>query len=64
MINEQNHSNLLSDRLLLQMTAAAAAAQARPGLPPSLAFENHPNSSVGSNGLWRPALRPFLGKEN
>jgi hypothetical protein len=48
--NEQQHQNLLHDRLLLQMAAANRQQH--------LAFDGHPQP----NGLWRPALRPFIGK--
>lgn len=50
--NEQQHQNLLHDRLLLQMAAASRQQQ-------QLSFDGHPQPP---NGLWRPSLRPFLGK--
>jgi hypothetical protein len=49
--NEQQHQNLLHDRLLLQMAAANRQQH--------LSFDGHPSPP---NGLWRPALRPFIGK--
>jgi hypothetical protein len=48
---QQQHQNLLHDRLLLQMAAASRQQQ--------LSFDGHP---LPPNGLWRPTLRPFLGK--
>ena len=48
---QQHHQNLLHDRLLLQM----AASNRQSHLP---SFDGHPSP----NGLWRPALRPFIGK--
>ena len=48
---QQQHQNLLHDRLLLQM-----AASNRQSHMPS--FDGHPSP----NGLWRPTLRPFIGK--
>ena len=50
---DSQHPNLLSDRLLLQMAAASRSGQ-------SLAFDGH--SILPPNGLWRPTLRPYIGK--
>jgi hypothetical protein len=50
-INEQQHQNLLHDRLLFHMAAASRQQH--------LSFDGHPPPP---NGLWRPALRPFIGK--
>lgn len=49
--NEQQHQNLLHDRLLLHMAAANRQQH--------LSFDGHP---LPPNGLWRPGLRPFIGK--
>jgi hypothetical protein len=50
-INEQQHQNLLHDRLLFHMAAASRQQH--------LSFDGHPPPP---NGLWRPTLRPFIGK--
>jgi len=49
--NEQQHQNLLHDRLLFHMAAASRQQH--------LSFDGHPQPP---NGLWRPTLRPFIGK--
>lgn len=48
--NNEQHQNLLHDRLL-QLAAASRQQQ--------FSFDGHPPPP---NGLWRPTLRPFLGK--
>ncbi len=48
---QQQHQNLLHDRLLFHM----AAANRQQHLP----FDGHPPPP---NGLWRSTLRPFIGK--
>jgi len=48
---QQQHQNLLHDRLFLQMINANRQHH--------LSYDGHPPPP---NGLWRPALRPFIGK--
>ncbi len=48
---QQQQQNLLHDRLFLHMAAASRQQH--------LSFDGHPPPP---NGLWRPTLRPFIGK--
>jgi len=48
---QQHQQNLLHDRLLFHMVAANRQQH--------LSFDGHPSPQ---NGLWRPALRSFIGK--
>ena len=47
---EQQHQSLLHDRFLLHMAASRQS---------HLPFDGHPPPP---SGLWRPGLRPFIGK--
>ncbi len=48
---QQQQQNLLHDRLFLHMAAASRQQH--------LSFDGHPPPP---NGLWRPNIRPFIGK--